>query len=105
MLKTKKFSQKELNDALIGAVTNYYDNSDVIVALLEAGADVNARDSHFSQTVLMFSLDRVIHIPVLLERGADVNAKDPYGNTVLKMAREGGLREAAQLLQRAGAHE
>ncbi len=105
LVKTRKFSQNELNDALILAVTDYYDNSDVIDLLLKAGADVNARDSRFGQTVLMFARGRPIQIPMLLERGADINAKDPQGNTVLKLARNEGDKEVAQLLQQAGAHE
>lgn len=105
LLKTRKFSQNELNDALIAAVTNYYDNSDVIDLLLKAGADVNARDSHFGQTVLMFALGRPINIPILLERGADINARDPHGNSALKVARDEGYKETAQLLQQAGARE
>lgn len=105
LLKTRKFSQNELNIALILAVTDDYDNSDVIDQLLKTGADVNARDSHFGQTVLMFALGRPVNIPILLERGADINARDPHGNTALKSARNGGDKQAVQLLQQAGARE
>lgn len=105
LLKTQKFSKNELNNALIAAVTNYYDNSDVIDMLLEAGADVNARDSHFGATVLMFARSRPIHVPLLIARGADINAKNPQGKTVLKLARNEGHKVTEQLLEQAGAHE
>ena len=58
--------------------------SEVGLALIEAGADVNARDS-YGVSCLMFSAitgsNELIH--KLIEKGADVNAQDHYGRSTL----------------------
>ncbi len=70
LLGSAKFSQLLLNAALLRAVTNVYDNSDVIDLLLQAGADINARTS-LGQTALMLATGwSPTQVHVLLERGA-----------------------------------
>ncbi len=101
LLEASNFSQEELNAALLSAVGNDYDNSEVINLLLKAGAEINSRDPRSGSTVLMLSIGRPIHLPTLIERGADINARDPKGSTALELARKGGHVEAAQILQKA----
>ena len=58
-----------------------------IQAIIEAGADLNARGDH-GQTPLMEAAKRTAKpevISILLEAGADVNARRPDGKTALMM--------------------
>ena len=68
--------------ALINAANK--GDSEVVEALLDSGADINARDEQ-NQTALHQAASRG-HTPIvklLLERGADVNAKNLFGQTPL----------------------
>ena len=49
-------------------------NAEAVVALLDAGADVNAQESNWGQTPLMFAAasNRLGPVNVLMERGADL---------------------------------
>ena len=82
----------------------YNDDADVVRALLESGADVNARGKD-GWTVLMDALNNnnpnLDTIKVLIEAGVDVNAKDKKGDTALMMVKSA---EVANLLANAGAN-
>ncbi len=61
-------------------------NPETIAALLEAGADVNARETRYGATALMFAAADSRNpdmIAALLAAGADVNARDANGQTPL----------------------
>eukprot|EP00282_Hemiselmis_andersenii_P043551 CAMPEP_0172065758 /NCGR_PEP_ID=MMETSP1043-20130122/10804_1 /TAXON_ID=464988 /ORGANISM="Hemiselmis andersenii, Strain CCMP441" /LENGTH=129 /DNA_ID=CAMNT_0012725883 /DNA_START=317 /DNA_END=706 /DNA_ORIENTATION=- len=65
---------------------------DVVIALLERGADVHAKCKYVGQTALHFA-SRWGHggtVAVLLERGASAGEKDAFGKTPLEMAKAGG---------------
>ena len=65
-------------------------NPEVLMVLLEAGADVNARDKNGS-TLLMAAAQQNTNpeaLTVLLEAGADAKAKDKKGKTALDYVRE-----------------
>ena len=66
-------------------------NPEVIIALIKAGADVNARCSR-GGTALMFGVlsnnPNPEVITILLEAGADVDAVSAYGKTALDFARQ-----------------
>lgn len=59
-------------------------NNEVALALIEAGADVNSKDS-YGVTALMFAAisGSAEIMQKLIEKGADVNAKDIDGRTAL----------------------
>jgi ankyrin repeat protein len=75
----------------------------VVQALLDKGAEVNAKDKG-GDTALMEAAFKG-HLPVLqalLDKGAEVNAKTKGGVTALDLASKGHT-EVANLLRRAGA--
>jgi ankyrin repeat protein len=75
--------------------------------LLEAKADVNARDNSSGITVLWIAAwqGEVEVVKLLLEKGADVNAKRSGGETALEIAKAMEHTEIVQLLEKAGAKE
>lgn len=88
--------------ALINAANK--GDSEVVEALLDSGADINARDEQ-NQTALHQAASRG-HNPVvklLLERGADVNAKNLFGQTSLLAPAYRGSLDTLRALLNAGA--
>lgn len=88
-----------------GAVLNYavYKNrKDIVEMLINAGADVNAKDSFGNTTLRIAAGSRNKDIAkLLIDAGADVNAKDSSGNTTLRIAV--GDKDITKLLIDAGA--
>jgi ankyrin repeat protein len=80
---------------------------DVMRILLEAGAEVDARDGDNAWTPLMTAVEEgnIEAVRLLVEAGADVNLMDDEGDTAWNMARRWGYAEIADLLQLAGAVE
>jgi len=79
-------------------------DSEVVEALFDSGADINARDEQ-NQTALHQAANRG-HAPVvklLLERGADVNAKNLFGQTPLLAPVYRGSLDIVRALLGAGA--
>jgi ankyrin repeat protein len=82
--------------------------TEIVTVLIEAGADVNARDYH-GQTPLMFAVGRYYPVPevvtLLIESGAYVHARDKQGKTLLMEAADNSwpTPEVVTLLIEAGA--
>jgi ankyrin repeat protein len=79
-------------------------DSEVVEALLDSGADINARDEQ-NQTALHQAASKG-HTPIvkfLLERGADVNAKNLFGQTPLLAPVYRGSLDTVRALLGAGA--
>lgn len=90
----------ELEDRLINEAIN--GNADAVRALLNKGADVNAKDGN-AETVLMkaayYGYADVVR--VLIEKGASVEAKNNSGETALQLAGKRNQSAVVQLLQQA----
>jgi len=62
---------------------------DLIKNLIEAGADVNAKNDHGETPLLRAALyDSPEVIKIFIKAGADVNVKNKYGYTPLMHAKE-----------------
>jgi anti-sigma-K factor RskA len=78
----------------------------LVVALLDAGAAVDAPDADGRSALLVAAgSGRSAVVRVLLARGAAVNARDQHGQTALALARARHDDEMATLLERAGGHD
>lgn len=75
-------------------------DTDIVRLLLNAKADVNARDDK-GRTALFFALVSSYLFNVLLEAGADIHARDEEGNTLLlwKVSESASLGEVEKLLK------
>ena len=82
-------------------------NTDVVAALLKAGADVNRSDS-FNRTPVHWAClrddsDVEPALMLLIRNGADLNARDYAGETPLDIAIHYSKRRLVPILLRAGA--
>jgi ankyrin repeat protein len=79
---------------------------DVVRSLLDAKADVNAKDQDGSTALMMAaSIGKRDIVQLLLDSNADVNATTVGGDTVVRIASYKGHREVVQMLKQAGAKE
>jgi hypothetical protein len=83
------------------------DRTEVITALLSAGADVNAReDGGWTALLWAAANGHADAARLLIEAGADVNATNEVGDTTLTLAASRGAPGVVQVLLEAGAdHE
>jgi ankyrin repeat protein len=83
-------------------------NVDAVRALIENGAEIDARDDqgrtalHWAVLLAFDSLDRTAFVELLLEAGADPSIADEEQITPVSIARESGHSEIVQLLAPAG---
>jgi ankyrin repeat protein len=94
----------ELRDEtpLIWAVSEGY--PDVAIALINAGADLNARNSDGNTALLRSACEgRPELTRVLIDAGAQLNIQNNDGYTALILARRRGHEDIAELLLQAGA--
>ena len=77
---------------------------EVVKYLLENGADINAKDSNWGYTVLIYAAEYVNleTVQFLIENGADFNIKNNEGKTALDLAK---TEEIKEVLRKAGAIE
>ena len=82
-------------------------HTEIVMILIAAGADVNAKHHSTGETALMSAAGgrRTETVKVLIAAGADVNASaDREGKTAIIFALMGGHTEIIDILKRAGAH-
>jgi hypothetical protein len=101
-LKNTRSSQRERNRALLAAVDNLYDNTAVMKALVNAGADINVHGQD-GITPLMIAVSRPCNLQSLLKLGADVTARDKWSRDALRLAREVKQPISLHLLEEATA--
>lgn len=97
-------AEPDINSQFIAAVSN--SNTENVKALLDKGADVNAKDDKGNPALICAAKKGDADtVKALLEKGADVNAKDNKGSTALKVAKLNGDAETIQLLAVAAENE
>jgi uncharacterized protein len=85
----------------------YFGHPEVANALLDRGADVNARSTNSMKNTPLHAAaagGNVELVRLLLERGADANATQERAWTALHAAAQSGNREMVELLLAHGAH-
>lgn len=89
---------------MIKAVFGFGNNNEIVKALIQAGADVNAT-THTGQTVLMIAVreNDINSVKLLIQAGADVNAKDVFGETALTIANKYKHTEIIDILKETNA--
>lgn len=81
-----------------------YNQINTLKALLAAGANVYAEDTHGNTSLHLAALFGHIDIVnLLLENGADVNSRDRYNKTPLHWAAQNGYIEIIKILLESGA--
>jgi ankyrin repeat protein len=81
-------------------------NRELIEALLDAGADVNAKDGRGYTPLHVTTVEGVAGIiHLLLDRGAEINARDNDGKTALTLAFDEGAVDVSDILEQRGGME
>ncbi|RKK66491.1 hypothetical protein BFJ69_g15355 [Fusarium oxysporum] len=81
-------------------VASYYGHCAVVKLLLEKGADIEAKDTGYSRTPLLWAAEEghKTIVQLLLEKGAAIEAKDKDSKTPLWLAAERGYETVVKLL-------
>jgi len=89
LLNSVRFTDRELNAALFGAVAYPSDNTNMISRLLRTGADVNARQIN-GATPLIEAVPHLnlTNLRLLVSSGADVRRETTNGSTAYSVALE-----------------
>lgn len=75
--------------------------SAVLLVLLNAGMDINVRDTRYRDTALHKAAwgGKMNAAQILLERGADIHLKNSFGRNAIQNARSHGNEQVARLLE------
>ena len=98
-LQTQQREQDELERRLRSAATS--GDTDGIIALLDAGADIDAADATGRFTALHVASNNghAAAVRLLLEAGAKVDVKTAGGSTPLRLAQEQSRAAVVAILQ------
>jgi ankyrin repeat protein len=80
-----------------------YGSIDAMKLLLDAGADVNAKNA-FAVTPLLWCTGDLAKVSLLIDKGADVNARSKQSMTPLLVAASNGAADVVKLLLEKGAN-
>jgi ankyrin repeat protein len=98
-LAITKATSKTATDALLEVVKRKETSSDDINALIDKGADVDAKDLFNNTPLILAASNGLANVCItLIDKGADVNATSNYGNTPLTWAASNGLRDVCLTL-------
>jgi ankyrin repeat protein len=101
LLPTTKTSNKAATDALLNAVQRKDTTSDIIMALIAQGADVNANDQYGNTPLIQAAGNGLVKVCLaLINEGGDINANNKYGYSPLCWATGNGHRDLCILLLR-----
>ncbi len=103
LLKTSDVNAKDKHASTPLMYSGAFGSLESMQALLEAKADVNAKNA-FDATALMWSAGDIKKVRLLLDKGADVNVRSKPGRTALLIAcSQSGTSEIVKLLLEKGA--
>jgi ankyrin repeat protein len=103
LLKTSDVNAKDKHGSTPLMYSGAFGSLESMQALLEAKADVNAKNA-FDATALMWSAGDIKKVRLLLDKGADVNARSKPGRSALIIAcSQSGTSEVVKLLIEKGA--
>jgi len=103
LVKTSDVNTRDARESTPLMYAAAYGSSDAMKLLLEAGADVNAKNA-FDATALMWCSNDLAKVRLLIEKGANVNARSRAGRTPLTIAAaHDGNFEVVKLLVEKGA--
>jgi len=104
LVKTSDANTKDARESTPLMYAAAYGSIDAMRMLIDAGADVNAKNA-FDATALMWCANDLAKVRLLVEKGANVNARSKAGRTplVIAAAHDGNL-EVVKLLVERGAN-
>jgi ankyrin repeat protein len=103
LVKTSDVNTKDQRESTPLMYAAAYGSLDAMKVLLDAGADVNARNT-FEVSALLWCASDLAKVRLLVEKGADVNARSKQGRTALLIAAaHDGNSQTVKLLIEKGA--
>ena len=103
LVKASTVNSKDQRESTPLMYAAAYGSVDAMKMLIDAGADVNAKNS-FDATALMWCANDMAKVRLLIDKGANVNARSKQGRTPLMIASAGdGASQIVKLLIEKGA--
>ena len=91
-----------ISGSLLHYAVEFERSGDLAKLLIEHGADINAVNTQFGTTPLMYAArSNLPALVLLLSKGADISKKDMHGRTALDWAKQAGQKDAVKILKAA----